>query len=206
MGDFRYLDFTPLVIHDQLMRMVKGIAAGDREAVLAANPVAGWENTPALNIFSILTTQRDRYTGERLYGAANVASAVWKEGAPTWAGGSEWDRVVRAFTPNAEGGLGVIDARTGRQSSFSDILINYATSMRPYTLRPVMYQQAAIHDAQDQLRQQQRIMRRVMQTNSTPQAKESARQDFIEARDHILKDFRRKLGVQEPQLNLQSGM
>lgn len=197
-GDFRYLDFTPLVIHDQLMRMTKGIAAGDWEAVKASNPVMGWENTPALNIFAILTTQRDRFTGDKLYGTADVASAVWKEAAPTLAGGSEWDRLVRSVTPNAEGGLGIIDQRTGRQSSLADVLVNYATSVRPYTLRPAMYEQAAIHETQDRLRQQQRVMRRAMQTNRTQESKERARQDFIEARTEILKDFRRKLGIQEP--------
>jgi hypothetical protein len=120
-GEFRYHDFTPLVIHDQLMRMIRSMMAGDTAGVMSSNPVAGWEDTPMLNVAATLVTGRNRYSGDKLNNAADYANSVWKEVAPTILS-TEVERLVKAITPNDQGGIGTIDARTGQVNSLSDMV------------------------------------------------------------------------------------
>jgi hypothetical protein len=193
-GDFRYLDFTPLVIHDQFMRMMRATMAGDSEAVAAANPIAGWENTPLLNVASIFVTGRNRYTGDKLNGAADYADAVRKEVAPTLLG-TELDRIVRALTPNDTGGLGTMNLRTGQTNSISDILQTYLSSIRPYTLRPEVVLQQATSEARDRVRAQQGILRRTLSSNASAEQKENARKDFQRVVAEIVRSYHSKIQV-----------
>jgi hypothetical protein len=195
-GDFRYIDFTPLVIHDQFMRMMRGIMSGDTDAVKAANPFFGWENTPLLNVASILISGRNRYTGDKLMGIADTADAIRKEVLPTLAG-TELDRIQRALTPTEEGGLGTMNLRTGQINSISDILQTYLTSMRPYTLRPAYVRQQAVADARDQIRSQQLVLRRTMASNASKEVKENARKSFDDSLKQILLSFHDRLGITE---------
>lgn len=197
-GDFRYVDFTPLVIHDQLMRMVRGIMAGDVQAANAANPVFGWENTPLLNVASILVTGRNRYTGDKLFSAADYADTIRKEIAPTLLG-TELDRIRAALTPNEEGGLGTMNLRTGQVNSIGDILQTYVTSMRPYTVRPGFVRQQAVADARDQIRSQQIVLRRTMASNASGDVKANAKKNFDAALKEILLSFKDKLGANDIQ-------
>lgn len=193
-GDFRYLDFTPLVIHDQFMRMTRGLMAGDSAAVAAANPIAGWENTPLLNVAATLVTGRNRYSGDKLRGAADYLDSIRKEVAPTLLG-TEFDRIVRALTPNDQGGLGTMNLRTGQTNSVSDIFQTYLTSMRPYTLRPEVVLQQATSEARDRVRTQQGILRRILASNASEPVKENARKDFQRTVEQIVRSYHTKIQV-----------
>lgn len=192
-GDFRYIDFTPLVIHDQLMRMVRGVMAGDAPAVAASNPIAGWENTPLLNVATILKTGRDQWSGDQFQSVGDYAHALRREIAPTLLG-TELDRIVKALTPNSEGGLGVQNLRTGQTNTMSDILQTYLTSMRPYTVRPRAVEAQVMSQAKEQIRMQIGILRKHQISNESDALKQRAQQDFENAVKEILKGYHSKVG------------
>jgi hypothetical protein len=195
-GDFRYIDFTPLVVHDQFMRMMRGVMAGDTEVVKAANPFFGWENTPLLNVATTLISGRNRYTGDKLNTAADYGESIGKEVLPTLAG-TELDRIRRALTPTDEGGMGTMNLRTGQVNSITDILQTYLTAMRPYTLRPAFVRQQAVADARDQIRSQQLVFRRVLSSNAAADVKANARKAYEETLKEILRSFHGRLGLPE---------
>lgn len=197
-GDFRYIDFTPLVMHEPFMRMMRAAMAGDVEAVKSNNPVVGWENTPLLNISAVLTTGRDRFSGSKLHSTADKANAIWKEVAPTLLS-TELARFKRAITPNEEGSLGTMDLRTGQTNSISDIVQTYLTAMRPYTLRPEHVKRQAAAETRDQIRSQQLVLRRVLSSNASADVKENAKKSFNQARDEILRSLNNRLGLDEIQ-------
>jgi hypothetical protein len=192
-GDFRYIDYTPLVIHDQLMRMVRGVMAGDAPAVAASNPIAGWENTPLLNVATILKTGRDQWSGDEFQSVGDYTHALRREIAPTLLG-TELDRIVKALTPNSEGGLGVQNLRTGQSNSMSDILQTYLTSMRPYTIRPRAVEAQVMSQAKEQIRMQIGILRKHQISNESEALKQRARQDFESTVKEILRGYHSKVG------------
>jgi hypothetical protein len=192
-GTFRYVDYTPIVIHDQFFRMMKGILSKDKDLVASANPFVGWENTPLLNVAKVMMSDKDNW-GHSTETFMEKAQAVRREVLPTLAG-TELDRMVRALTPTEDGGLGITDKRSGTVNSITDILQTYMTSMRPYTVSPNYLKQQAVGEAKDRIRSQQLLLRKTMATNASTEVKKSARVQFEHARDEILKSFRDKLGV-----------
>lgn len=193
-GDFRYLSFSPLVLHDPYLRTLRSVMAGDKEAAFAANPVFGWENTPLLNVASTFDTGRNRHSGDQLYTVADYADAVRKDIAPLLLG-TDLDRIKDALTRNVDGTLGVMNLRTGRSNSIGDILQTYLSSMRPYTLRPMFVQQQATLEARDRIRQQQITARRVFSSNASEEVKARARDNFSLAVQHILLSYQEQLGA-----------
>lgn len=197
-GDFRYIDFTPLVLQAPWLISFKAAMAGDSASMNAANPVFGWENTPMLNVAATLVTGRNRHSGEQLYGAADYIDSIRKDVAPILLG-TELDRVKNALTTNSEGGVGIVNKRTGQTNTISDVLQTYLTSMRPYTLKPAYVKMQATNEARDRIRQQQIFARRVFQSNASNEVKLQAKQQYETAVEHILLDYREKLGIQEIQ-------
>jgi hypothetical protein len=195
-GDFRYIDFTPLVLHAPWMISLRAAMSGDLEATNAANPIFGWENTPLLNVATTLVTGRNRHSGNQLYSTADYIDSIRRDVAPLLIG-TELDRIKDALTANSEGGIGIVNKRTGQSNTISDILQTYLTSMRPYTLKPAYLKMQATNEARDRIRQQQMTARRIINSNASDQVKQQARDQYNTALDHILRDYQEKLGINE---------
>lgn len=193
-GDFRYILFSPLVPHDPWLQSIRAIMAGDTSALAAANPVVGWENTPLLNVATTLVSGRNRFSGQKLHTVTDYANSVRKDVAPLLLG-NDLDRIKRALTPNEEGGRGVIDTKTGKVSSISEILQTYATSIRPYTVRPEHLLRQAQAEAMDRIRSQQLTYRQILSTNASAEQKQRAKDNFDKAMTQILLSFKQKFGV-----------
>lgn len=193
-GDFRYISFSPLVPHEPWLQSFRAIMSGDTGALSAVNPVFGWENTPLLNVASTLVTGRNRFSGQKLYTGADYANSIRNDVAPLLLG-NDLDRIKRALTPNDQGGLGVIDQRTGKVSSIEDIIQTYASSMRPYTVRPAYLLFQAKQEVTDRIKAQQSSYKAVLATNASVEEKARAKDNFDRAMTHILLSFKEKYGV-----------
>lgn len=193
-GDFRYISFSPLVLHDPLLQSFRAAMAGDVNALADTNPFVGWNNTPLLNVASSLVTQRNRVTDQPLLSFGDYAQSIRGDVAPILLG-SDLDRIQRALRPNDEGGLGVIDQRSGKVSSIEDILQTYLTSMRPYTVRPAYLLKQAKAEATDRIRSQQQMFRQVVATNASAEVKQQAKMNYDTAVQHILLSYHEKLGI-----------
>lgn len=193
-GDFRYISFSPLVPHDPWLQSFRAIMSGDKDALAAVNPVFGWENTPLLNVASTLVTGRNRFSGNKLYSVGDYADSIRKDIAPLLLG-NDLDRIKRALTPNENGELGVIDQRTGRVSSIEDIIQTYATSMRPYTVKPAYLLYQAKQEVLDRIHAQQTTYRNVLATNASADTKAQAKDNYDKALTQILLSYKEKYGA-----------
>jgi hypothetical protein len=103
------------------------------QAAVAVNPIMSWENTPALNIIMSQMTGKDLQTKREFRQDAtgmqltDRAAAVAKELVPPWFPGlgAESERFRRAYTPNAEGGKGITNLKTGVTLTPSDVWFSY---------------------------------------------------------------------------------
>lgn len=193
-GDFRYISFSPLVLHDPLLQSLRALMAGDASALTDTNPFIGWNNTPLLNVASSLVTGRNRTSNQQLLSFGDYAQSIRADVAPVLFG-SDLDRIQRAFRPNDTGGFGVIDSRSGKVSSIEDILQTYLTSMRPYTVRPAYLLQQAKAETMDRIKAQQSSFRQIAATNASPEVKQVAIANYQTAVQHILIAYREKLGI-----------
>lgn len=125
-GQFRYVDFTPLIASDSFNQLIKAVASGDLEAAAAVNPVLSWENTPALNIVAEQIAGKDKRTFREFRGGADRVAAVAKEVLPPWMpGGGEWNRFRQSHTRTDEGDLGITNLKTGIRLTPSDFWATY---------------------------------------------------------------------------------
>lgn len=193
-GDFRYISFSPLVLHDPLLQSFRAVMSGHAGDLLDTNPFVEWNNTPLLNVVSSLVTHRNRTTGQALYGFGDYAQSIRADVAPILLG-TDLDRLERALRPNEEGGRGVIDIRSGKVSSVEDIIQTYATSMRPYTVRPAYLLRQAQAAAIDQIKASQNHYKSVLATNASAEVKGNAKADFDIAIQHIMASFKENYGV-----------
>jgi len=193
-GDFRYVSFSPLVLHDSWLQTFRATMAGDGSAAWASNPVIGWDNTPLLNLVTSVVSGRNRISGQRLTRGEDYVREIRNTVAPLLLG-TDLDRIQRAITPNEQGDLGVIDSRSGKVSTLGDLLQNYITSVRPYTVRPSFLEKQAKAEALDRIRTQQSTFRAIANTNAAPEVKERARQNFENAKREILLSLQERLGA-----------
>lgn len=193
-GAFHYADLTNLLPADAYSMMVKAIAAGDFEAAAAVNPLINLTNTPLLTIATEQIAGKDIQTGQAIRGL-DRARAVLKEILPpiTPAVGYEAERIQNAFTPNAAGGLGLTNARTGRSVMPSDIVLNYLTGMKFANVSPTTIERGYISEAKQRIAEEQQHLRQVTATDVAPAAKAAAVERFNSAVKEIMLDMHGKM-------------
>jgi hypothetical protein len=193
-GHFHYYDFTPLIIHDKWMKMVRDVMNGDVKAFNADNPVLGWENTPLLNVATSQISGQDIHTKEKLDSVSSRLDAIRRDLAPTLLG-TDLDRFQEALTRNAEGSLGIMSPKTGREVSLGGILGSYATAVRGYTVNPNYLIRQAVFDAKSSMDSERMMMNRVLQTNAGIDAKQAAISRYQMAAKQIQMQLRDRLKV-----------
>ena len=196
-GNFHYIDFTPLLLHDKWLKIGRDIGAKDTSAFFADNPVFGWQNTPLLNIAANLITGTDIHTKKKLDTVGRTLDSIRRDVMPPLLG-TDLDKLVAALTPNAEGGLGIRDMQTGQANTIGGILGSYATSLRPYTVAPSYLIQRAITDAQEQTANARAYLYRVSRSNATLQQKAAALAEYQQVQKQVIMALRDKLRVSTP--------
>lgn len=206
-GNFHFVNFTPLIIHDTWMKMGRDIMSGDMKAFLADNPLFGWDNTPLLNVASNAMTGTDLHTKVPLKSFADQFHAARRELAPPLVG-SDLDRLVDALKLNEEGGLGITDSRTGATVSLEGLLASYLTSVRSYSSNLTNVQLGEISTAKQQVQEMHSQLKKVLRSNQTQAAKDAAIERFKQRARQRFFEARQKTGLNlaadlEPE---QSGM
>jgi hypothetical protein len=201
-GNFHYWDITPLVIHDKYVKSIRDIINGDGKALLADNPILGWENTPLLNVARNQMSGEDIHTHEKLDSLSSRLGSVRRDLAPTLLG-TDYDRFVEALTRNTEGDLGIMSPRTGRETNLGGLGISYLRGFRSYDVNPNYYVKQAIYDARTSVDSERMMMNRVLSTNTNMTDKQYAMDRYQRAIKQIHADLAQKLGV-SPNTDLQN--
>lgn len=191
-GSFEFYNISPLFIADDIARMVKSIASGDLDAVMANNPLIGWDNTPAITVTAAIYG-KDMRTGRDLNTTAEKFDAIRKEVLPPLFGGYEMDKFVKALTPNAEGTLGITNEKTGQTFKVSDLLATYYTGIRKENVKLPILVEKAYNVAQARVRAIEGELRSTMMTNATPQDKEHQLDIAKKKIMAIEEDFKRQI-------------
>ena len=195
-GNFKYLDFTPLIVTDNFNRTVKAAASGDAEAVWSANPVFGWENTPAFNIITEQIAGRDLRTQrkfrqdspDRILSIAEELMPVWTPGI-----GYEWKK----DTPPALGGtLGVENLKTGRKQDIDSVLLKFTTGMNTSSVNLASVQRSAMAAAKSEIANERAYLNDILKSTLPEANKKRAIERYKKAVQMILADYGDRISLE----------
>lgn len=172
-GSFRYLNIGNLVPAGDAAALGRNLANGEVTKVLATNPFIGWEKTPIFNTVSEQVTGRDTVTDQKLGAAGRVGSLAKSFLPPLIPPGYEGKRLLSSFAPNADGGLGLTNSRTGRVDSPGNFLLRQA-GIPLANVQPAQLLQRAKSDFAEEKRAATSELRLVTQANATPAARGAA--------------------------------
>ena len=195
-GSFKYVDFTSWVPTGDWNMFGRAVASGDWKQMLAANPILGTDNTPALNIATEIITGQDSRTGRPINTLGRTLDAARQEIAPAFIGGYEFDNLMRALQPNddgANGGIGVSRLGSGKGYSWQDLLTTYATTLRPTSVNVDWQRHTTVAQAQSQISTERQFMMDTLQTNMTSDVKQQAVKRYTDAVTIIIANMKQKL-------------
>lgn len=189
-GTWVYVNIDPFNVAGDLNKFILSAWNGDFKAMKADNPLVGLNNTPILNVLSELVAG-ESITGKKIEGATGVAGTIVRNTAPPLLGGYAGSQMTRSFTPNAEGGLGVTNERTGRKdtpSYFAPTLLG----VRPAQVNSQTLKRGLIFERNEKIADAKRELKDVLRSNRTESAKQKAREIFQRKREAIQRDFLRR--------------
>ena len=192
-GSFRYVDLTSMDPVGDWSTFGRAMASGDFRQVVASNPYIGTDNTPALNVATEIITGQNTRTGRQINTVGRALDAARQELAPSFAGGYEFDNLMRAIQTNDQGEWGVQRLGSGKGYSLNDLLITYATGIRPTSINTDWSMKTAVGEAQGQLQTEHQFLMDTMQSNMTQEAKDAAKKRFMDAATNIIAHLKLRL-------------
>lgn len=192
-GRFRYMDMTSMIPADNYTQMMKAAISGDVAAARAANPIFSFQDTPLLNIASEQITGTDVRTGHKVAGLQRVSEVLKEILPPIVPPGFEGERMLNAFSQNAEGSLGLTNLKTGVQTRPSDIIASYMTGMRFANAQLSTVQRAAQSEAQQAIVEEKQHLNETVRMNVSEDEKRQAMNRYSEAVKQILLQLHTKL-------------
>src|SRR6185369_11240268 len=174
-GNTNLFNANPWLPAEDFIQTAKNIANGDWDALADTNPVAGLERNPLLNVYTETSTGKDTATGQ----PTSFLQSMRQNMLPGWVPGNYTaDKLVKGFTRNAEGELGVTDASGRRETPLSAVGSLFGVSVAQMNPRKLMQRQQM--EQKDQLDAAQSNLRRILRSDVNDAAKEEARQEFVE--------------------------
>lgn len=192
-GRFHYFDITNLLPADNYSQMIKAFSSGDSEAFWAANPLVSLQNTPLLNMATEQITGEDIRTGQTIQGFGRVREILKEVLPPIIPPGYEGQRLIRAFSSNVEGELGLTNMKTGVQYKPSDIVSNYITGMRFGNVMLSTVQRQAISESKQLIAEQQQLLRETTNMNVDPFRRARAQEIYNKAVEQIIMRLHEKM-------------
>lgn len=194
-GSFDYMNIGNIVPAGDTGALARNILTGDLNGVFKSNPFVGFDKSPVLNTISDQVSGRDSVTDQEFQGPGDRAKALAKQFLPplTPGVGYEAGRVANALTPNNQGGLGIINARTGRSDTPATALLGQI-GLRASTVQPAALIRRAQSDAKEQQENARSQLAQVTGTNASDSAMQAALMRYSEKAQQIQRDLIRKIG------------
>jgi hypothetical protein len=191
-GNFKYLDFTPLVISDNFNQMIRGMLSGDMKAVGATNPVIGWEDTPAFNIIAEqiagknLRNQRE-FRGPQEFQDRVIAIADNIAPNLTPGIGYEWNKLFGNQRP------GITNLKTGREETIEGTILRYTFGTNLTSVNSQAVFKGAMAKYKNELSVQKQYLNDILKTTLPKDVKERELIKYRQAVQMITADLVRKL-------------
>lgn len=196
-GSFKYLDYTAYVPTGDWNMFGRAVMSGDPKQMLAANPIIGTDNTPALNIATEIITGNDSRTGRPINTFGRALNTARQEIAPAFLGGYEFDNLMRALQPNAEGGVGITRLGSGKGYSIGDLLTTYITGLRPTSVNVDWQKHTAVQHAEEQIATEKQFLMDTARSDATEEVKQSASKRYTDAVKMIVSHLQWELGMEQ---------
>lgn len=194
-GKISSFNLNPWLPAEDFITTAKNIYNGDWDAVLANNPVAGGDRTPALNIFNEIRTGKDAIgqpSGGVLQSVQQNALPGWFPGVPGLTGPNyQAKKIVQGFTTNDQGARGITDSRGRMETPLSAIGSLFGISTA--TQDEQKLRERPLLDAKEAIKGEQDKLKRIFGSNVPQATKDEALADFQGKARRIL----RKAGVND---------
>jgi len=191
-GAFNYLNADPFSPAGDYSKILLNLYNRNYKGIIDDNPVVGLKNTPLLTALSEVISGEETISRKPVeQNMVGLAKAVARNMAPPLTGGYAGKEMVKSFTPNREGGLGITDHRTGREYS-PQRFIPTLFGVRVGQQRLSNLLQGAKFEQRDEKAAAQREFKSIFRTDRTDEAIEKARLDFLNKRKKIDAKFLEK--------------
>jgi len=190
-GAFEVLNITPMFPAGDFAAMLQNIKRGDWTGFQSQQPFFGWRKSPLVSLAADVITGEDYITHEKFQDAGDYATRVYKSVVPPL-GGHEGARMFRSFTRNAEGELGLENARTGIRDTPSDFAAGLF-GVRKMQIQPKKLFRAAGFQAREEIAAATRGANQILQTNAPPEMKAAVRRQLFEKKNEINANLAEKL-------------
>jgi hypothetical protein len=184
-GSFRYFSFGPVAPAGDFASMIRDLATGDLKTLAMENPFVGLDKTPAINQIVAQVAGEDPVTHAPVKTGAQRVTRLLQSVTPSLTPviGNEWQRDARAFTPNDEGGRGLLDPKTGRRDTPADALRGLI-GLRTSSENPRSLLASQRTSMNDELSQASQDARRLLR-NAAPVIKAAAQKKLLERQQEI---------------------
>lgn len=198
-GNFKYVDFTPLIPTDFIHQSVKAAANGDWSALLATNPIAGLDNSPALNIVIEQATKQDLHTHRDFRGFQDRVASAAKEILPPWVSiGREGRRYEQSHTPTEFGDLGYTNLRTGQRLTPEDFWFPYKTALRSGSYNLTALEQQYTSEVKRDIANNSAYLNDILKSDASDEIKNREKVKFAKIQGELLTAWQQKLGLLPP--------
>lgn len=171
-GRFNYLDISPVVPAGDTFSIARDLLRGDWKAFAADQPAVGLQHSPIMGLAVDLATGTNQNTGQKLLTPGDYAQRVSQSALPPLLG-TQGQRLVRGFSSNQQGGLGIENPRTGRIDTPLTSLLGVA-GVRAQSENPGNLLKSVLNDAQQEREAAQQKFMTVHATNASDSAQQSA--------------------------------
>jgi hypothetical protein len=196
-GSFNYYDITPLMPFGDYLGLGRSLAAGDYRAALANNPIAGIDNSPALNLIASQVTGKDLHTQRDFRDGWDRTKNVLSQIAPplTPGIGGDWDKLA----PEELGGsLNQVNMKTGRTSTIKGALLRNTIGLDESQLQPDIAVSNSVKGAQSDIANERAYLRDVLLQNGiSEEAKKRATDRYVFAVHKIVNQLNQRINPQQ---------
>lgn len=192
-GTFKSIALNSWMPAADLASLVRSAVKGDWETILEENPIAGMHKNPLVSAAMDVGSKENYFTHEEIKTGPQMAGRAAEALLPPWAppAGYQFKKLMRSFTPNAEGGLGVTSNKTGyRDNPTTGLLSTVGVSTQYANPRNLL--RRAQGEATDKLDREKQGLKRIMQSNRTDKDKQEQVRLFQIHAQQIQREFQEK--------------
>lgn len=195
---FNYIDVTPFFHFNDFEEFARSIKNKDYKAAAEVNPFFGTEETPLINLFSEAITGQDLHTGKEYRNGWDYAKSVAQEVLPplTPGIGTEWQK---ALPESLGGNLGITNLKNARTNTIQGALLRNLVGMDYTQINPGIAESNTVKEAQHEIaNERQYYIDTVKQQGLSADAKNRAKERFLESVQHIALELHQKINPTQP--------
>lgn len=192
-GSMNYYDITQLMPFGDYLMMGRAAAKGDLSSVVAANPLAGLDKSPLLNIIASQVTGEDQRTHRDFKDGWDRTKNILAEITPPLTPGVGYE-YEKTFPESMGGRLGVTNLKNGRTATIKGALLRNILGVDESQVNPDIAVSNMVKSAQHDIANERQYLRDVMMSKGLSEdARQRAVRRYEESVYHITNQLQARL-------------